>query len=485
MDDAIRERLLRWKNDPIAFFIEALGMDRAHIWGKMQEIAYAVRDNRHVAIKAGHGCSKTYNLARLCLWYLYNHYPCTVITTAPSDVQVEQLLWREIRDAHRMAKFDLGGKLLKTSLELEEKWFAIGFSTKPDQGQEHATRFQGFHNEHVMVIFDEAAGVMKQIWAAKDFLMTNERAKFVAVGNPSMATGDFVDCFSSPVYKKITVSVLDTPNYQHGREVIPGISGREFVDYMRTKFGEDSNQWKSRVLGEIPDSNANGLLKKKWILDAEGAQKVRHDTKKIFLTWDVADGGNDDNVIKAWENTNELESLCIKGKDIESTIPSVLRLLRKHKANAVIVDADGVGRIAVGLLESAVEPSIEIIPFEGSSKDVTDTELFRNKRDEGHWRMRDLFSNRHISLLRNNEVQREELEVLCLADDNKGYLAMEKKDNIKKLLAGRSPNFSDCIMMMAACIDDVPPIERYSDDLDYYMRTSNEDYYFHNAGMAV
>ena len=95
--------------------------------------------------------------------------------------------------------------------------------------------------------------------------------KLVAVGNPTTARGNFVDCFKDSKFHKITISVFDTPNYKQGREVIPGLSGKKFVDLVKNKYGEGSNQWKSMITGEIPDEDVDSLIPISWIERAECA----------------------------------------------------------------------------------------------------------------------------------------------------------------------------------------------------------------------
>ena len=468
LDTLARDQIREWKKDPIQFFHEALGIPKEYIWHKMHELAEAVRDNRKVVVKAGHGVSKSFSIARLALWYLYTHYPSTIITTAPTHTQVEQILWREIRDAINNASFKMPGKLTTTKLELEDKWFAFGFSTKPDQGQENATKMQGFHNEHIMIIFDEACGIIKPIWEAKEGLMTNRKAKFVAIGNPTSSTGDFIDCFSDPTYKKITISVFDTPNYQHKREMIPGLSGREFVESIRAKYGAGSNQWKCRILGEIPDISANALLSKAWVESAEKAERIEEfNFVKRFVTWDVADGGADLHVIKGWWNTTELEEVVIREKTIEEAEPHVWRLLRRIKGNSIIIDADGIGRVAVGYAELTADSKTAIIPFYGSDRNTPDENMYVNMRAYGHWKMRELFEGRLLSLLPNNETQKEELLSLELDENRRGLIAMLPKKVLRKKLS-RSPNYSDAIMMMAGMIDEVEPIVKSENASDIY-----------------
>ena len=97
---------------------------------------------------------------------------------------------------------------------------------------------------------------------------------------------------------------MDTPNYKEGREVIPGLSGRKFVEQVVDKYGEGSNQYKSMVTGEIPDEDVDSLLPISWVERAENAL-IDHDFRfdKKYVVWDVADGGDDKHVMKAFHNT--------------------------------------------------------------------------------------------------------------------------------------------------------------------------------------
>ena len=232
----------------------------------------------------------TYELARIALWFLYTHKPSTVITTAPIFDQVEKLLWKEIHTAHSQAKISLGGNMTKTQLDLdlEQKWFAYGFSTKPDTVTGEATRMQGYHNKYVLIIFDEAAGIPPAIWKAADFLLTNPNCKIVAVGNPTSSSGSFADCEDDPTWHFIRISVKDTPNFKEGREVIPEISGRAFEADMRRKYGEQSSEYGIRVEGRKPEYTAGTYLGK-WLSVIEDNQVgfISHEpTAKVCTVWD-------------------------------------------------------------------------------------------------------------------------------------------------------------------------------------------------------
>ncbi len=467
-----KDYLLRYRTDPISFFVEVLGVDDKMIWQKMREISLSVLDNKKTAVKAGHAVSKSFTASRIALWFLYCYYPSTVITTAPSHVQVEDVLWREIRDAHATARIPLGGKVNKTQIELAEKWFAYGFATKPDTVTQQATRFQGFHNDNILVIFDEAAGIEKAIWEAKDALLTAGNCKFLAIGNPTTSKGNFADCFKDRSYSKVTISVKDTPNYIQGKELIPGVSGRDYEQDTREKYGEDSNYYKARVLGEIPDDDVDSVIPVAWIERAFGrAPYNQYRFTKLFLTVDVADGGDDWTVIKAWDNKHELETLVLRDKKVEECEPHVWRMLRKHGGNCIVVDADGIGRVMIGLLNLAKDDKVTILGFEGSSRMVMNAKLFEHRRSEGHWAMREDFKDNIISLKRSDDLL-EEVSSIKLDDrDSKGFIKIEPKKNIKERL-GRSPNLSDAVMMMSAEWERIPFIEKkrdynYSEEAEY------------------
>lgn len=281
----------KYQPDPIGFGCDVLDMNPDHVWDKMIEVSESVRDNQKTCVFAGHGVSKTYNLARIALWFLYTHKPSTIITTAPIFDQVEKLLWKEIHTAHSQAKIPLGGKMTKTQLDLDEeqKWFAYGFSTKADTVTGEATRMQGYHNKYVLIIFDEAAGIPAAIWKATESLLTDPNCKIVAVGNPTSASGSFAECEEDPTWNFIRISVKDSPNFKTGERIIPEISGREYEEMIRRKYGEESIEYGIRIEGRKPEYT-QGTYLGKWLSEIEAKGQVGSITlepaAKVYTVWD-------------------------------------------------------------------------------------------------------------------------------------------------------------------------------------------------------
>jgi hypothetical protein len=185
---------------------------------------------------------------------------------------VRNQLWREIHTAYAGAGGTkvLGGKMTTLEWNLKpsestlegldplergkwEKNFAIGFSTSPDNATDHVTKMAGWHNEWLLVILDEAGGVMPQIWkTVLEALVINKRCKVLAIGNPTDPYSRFADVCKSPRWNVIPISVRDTPNYIKDREVVPGLADRAYEAGIIEDYGENSNEHKIRCLGQFP-----------------------------------------------------------------------------------------------------------------------------------------------------------------------------------------------------------------------------------------
>ena len=251
----------RGRTDYGGYMCNALDVKPEHYWSGMQEICVSVRDNKRTAVSAAHGVSKTYVSARIALTFLHCYSPSIVVTTAPSEYQVKGLLWREMREAHTNARIPLPGKVSSLMIDLQEetgmRWFAIGLSTKPDSAGGEATRMQGWHAKHMLTILDEAAAVGPAIWKAIQYI-GGEFTRVLAIGNATSPGGEFVAALKSPLWNRIQISMLDTPNFINNNTDIPGLYGREQEREIRLKYGEESDEYAVRVLGAISAKAARG-----------------------------------------------------------------------------------------------------------------------------------------------------------------------------------------------------------------------------------
>lgn len=323
--ETIYSKMLGYRTDAEGFMVDVLGLNPDYIWSKMRDVWEGIQNHQFVAVRAGHSVSKTYGLGRTVNWFKTCFQPSTVITTAPSDNQVRNQLWREIHAAYAGAKIPLGGKM--TSLqwnvkpsqevldslppdkrELWEKNFAIGFSTSPDSATEHATKMQGWHNEWVLVVLDEACGIMPQIWrTVMEGLIVDEQCKVIAIGNPTDPECEFAKaCHSSDPklnegnepyisdagFYVVTIAATDTPNYKKGKRVIPGLAGRDYVDRIVKKYGPDGDGTRIRVKGLFPTCKEGTYYGSRLALARKEGRVGRypHDpTSKVYTFNDFGD----------------------------------------------------------------------------------------------------------------------------------------------------------------------------------------------------
>ena len=205
--DKIQENFVNSLKNPEFFTRKILNKT---LWSTQYEILTAVRDNPRTAVRSCHGIGKTFTAAMCILWFLYSHEKAIVLSTAPTWRQVEKLIWKEIRSAYREAIIPLGGSLAPKAPELHlifNEWYAAGISTNEPE------RFQGFHEENILVVVDEAAGVNIEIFEAIEGILTSTGARLLLIGNPNSIGTPFYDAFTKPGFKTFHISAFDTPNF--------------------------------------------------------------------------------------------------------------------------------------------------------------------------------------------------------------------------------------------------------------------------------
>ncbi len=197
--------LAAWFENPVGFVEGELGCP---LWRKQADILKAVRDHRRVAVRSCNGSGKTYTAACAVVWWLSSFTEAIAVTTAPTERQVKELLWREIRRIHTRNAAFIGGDCHQTALDISPSRFARGFTSDSPE------RFQGFHHANILFVVDEASGVPEEIYEAIEGSMTTGRARLLLIGNPTRREGTFYDAFHSRrgLWRTIHISAFDTPN---------------------------------------------------------------------------------------------------------------------------------------------------------------------------------------------------------------------------------------------------------------------------------
>ena len=445
------------------FASETLGVT---LWRKQQEVLEAVRDERRVAVKSGNGLGKDFTAAVAVLWYLQRHDPAIVLSTAPTFRQVRHVLWRQIHALYRRAAETLGGRMLDTRWELAEDRYALGLSAND------ADQFQGFHSENMFVVVDEAEGVDEEIYEAVEAVMTSANPRLLLIGNPTTTSGGFHRAFHRErgIYTTITISALDSPNVAKGSIEIPGLTTAAWVEERRAMWGEDSQLFRARVLGEFPDRGDDNLIAAPDIEAAvyEGSLVLSNDARQgrggfqtrpylrqaqgergpLVIGVDVARFGPDRSVVLV-RRGNVVEDIRtyhrIDTADLTGRLANAYHELRPDRIN---VDEVGMGVSVVDHLNAQGIPARGI---NGASEPVRERAC-ANLRAEGFWTLSRRFATHNIRIPHDAELMAE-LADLRYRFNSRGKVLMESKESMR----GRgtaSPDKADALML--AFLDDDP-----------------------------
>jgi hypothetical protein len=324
------------KNEPKYFFTEFLNADP---WDKQVEIIKKLDKHQRVAVKSSNSCGKTWLIARIALRFLIMHPGSKVINTAPSFKQVENQYWRELRKAHKESDVELGGKLLKTQLNFDDDWFAMGVAS----GEHQMENFQGWHGDHILFIVDEASGVPDSIFEAIEGSMANANAKLLIVGNPTKATGYFADAFKGKLFAQVSMNAFDIPNVIKGKELIPGLATKEWVEYMGAKYGVTSDIYRVRVRGMFPSKDAQSLIGIDLIEGAMHNDRKPDLAGQEYIGVDVARFG-DDRTTWVWRHGNSAKILkTVHGNDTHEVAEQTIKFMDQFPGAKVHIDIIGVG----------------------------------------------------------------------------------------------------------------------------------------------
>lgn len=320
---------------PEFFYEEVLGYVP---WEKQLEISYSIRDHRNTAVRSCNGAGKTFHVAREALRFLYSFDNCVVINTAPTWTQIENQFWRYFRSAYEQALIPLGGKLLKTELSLTPTWFAKGIANNPD----NVAGFQGWHAEHIMIVFDEASGIPQAIWeAAQGAMSGGTLVRFVVIGNPNATGTPFHSAFKDPTFNKIRISAFDIPNVKERRPVVPGLTDHHFVEEVRLRYGEQSPAYQTRVLGEFPRQGSDTLISLDLIENAFSADREWTGKDDDVAGLDVARFGDDDSALVRRTGNKAKVEWVVNGNDTMTLSGKSAIYLRVNPTVNLFIDITG------------------------------------------------------------------------------------------------------------------------------------------------
>lgn len=256
----------------------------------------------------------------------------------------------------------------------EKRWFATArTATKPEN-------MQGFHEDNMLFIVDEASGVADPIMEAILGTLSGENNKLLLCGNPTKTSGTFYDAFHSSrrMYKRHTVSSEESLR-----------TNKENIKDLIERFGYDSNVVRVRVRGLFPEQEndifiALQLLEDSVNLEVDLAEDEEgaYVPDRIDIGVDVARFGDDDTVIATKLDKVIPKLLSRHGQNTMRTVGDIVRIYRDFMEkypeydNYVYVKIDDTG-VGGGVTDRLNE--LKEDPAEGLDKMVIVPVNFANK----------------------------------------------------------------------------------------------------------
>lgn len=228
----------RARLSPAVFAVAALGM-RLYKW--QAQILVDVMKRRTVAVVTPNEAGKTsVIITALALAVLHEWPGATVVLTSATFRAVRTQIFSAL-EQHK-SKF-AAWTWKETEIEDGNGGRILGFAT--DQG----AKFEGFHaypDRPLLIVLDEAKTVPDDIFVAADRC---NPTFLLYISSPGGLFGQFHDAFKNPQVIAHEIGIEDCPH------ITP-----ERVEKMRIKYGEDSDIYRSMILGKFARGNETGKV---------------------------------------------------------------------------------------------------------------------------------------------------------------------------------------------------------------------------------
>lgn len=392
---------------------------------------------KRIAVKSGQGTGKTAGTVVGTHWRILRAYNALGIVTAPSMRQCRDV-W--IAEAGRI--MDKAPKFLRDILDIRKQKIIV--DNKDSWGiwtvtASKDTNAQGYHEENLTVVVDEAAGVSKDIIVQFKGTLTGNDNLLIEIGNPNLRNCSFFDSFNAnrDQYRCLTFNAEDSP-----------LVSKEQIKLIKEEFGVESDVYMVRILGEFPASDPSSIVSYADIMSCSETDMLRcsmlNDARIISI--DPARFGDDESVIvKRMGNTVTDIKWFVKRSttDVcEAAFGLQARDGWRNDECTYVVDATGMGQAVADYL---IKHKKQVYEFHNHST-ASNPDLFGNKITEAWFQLAAKAKNRVIYIPQDVKAALQ-LSNRLYYMDKKGKIIVESKDEYLARGAEESPDRADALVM--------------------------------------
>lgn len=482
-----------YTNDPVGYARERLGVET--VWNRQAEFLEAVRDHDRVSYCGAHKLSKSFSFAILACWWYETRDDARVVMSSTTARQVNAVLWREFRRmVARTNKRATKGEcqpILGRCSELPANGLKSEDASNPREVVGYTARdaesAAGTSSANILYLLDECTGIGDPIFEAIDGNAAGD-AKIVMASNPTKTSGRFyesqkvktIEKIGKDGWKALQVSALESPNVIAGEKLIPGLATRAWVERMRAEWGEDSPQFKIRVLGEFVHGQDGQAIPVHLITAGQQAWEAAEadpdfrDEGLLSIGLDPAGDGvkGDESALAVRRGMRVLSIATVRGKTEKELAEWAIATLREHRKSRdprprIVVDAGGgIGTRVVGNLHAHLDnhrDAFDVIALD-SGKVAWGNEDCHSIRAALWWETRTFLDNggaipEDAKLAR--ELNAPALFMVAGKDQRERYDVTDKK--VIRQQIGRSPDRADAVNLSCwQWRSDETPVEEVS-----------------------
>lgn len=423
---------------PVLFVQEIL---RAEPEEYQKDLLRAVgRGERKISVRSGHGTGKSTALSWSMLWFVLFRFPNKVVVTAPTTAQLYDALFAELKrwinELPPAMKVLLEVKTDRVELvAAASEAFISARTSRAEQPEALA----GVHSDNVMLVVDEASGVPEQVFEAASGSMSGHNAVTILAGNPTRSSGTFYETHTrlAPHWLTLHWSCIDSPRVS-----------QEFIDEMKTRYGEDSNAYRIRVLGEFPLGDDDVIIPLHLAEAAVERDVALSANLRPVWSLDVARFGSDRTVLLRRTGNVVTDIEAWQGLDLMATTGRVKAyldaLLPSQRPTEILVDSIGLGSGVVDRMRELGMPVRGINVSEAPAFGNT----YANLRTELIFRVRGWLEQRTARLPKNPTLV-SELTSIRYSFSSTGKAKAESKDDMRRR-GLRSPDLADALFLSFA-----------------------------------
>lgn len=381
------------------------------------------------------------------------------ITTAGSNVQLKQYLWPEIRKWATLLKWDVMGLPPYTNDQLQEMSIKMRYGRAFAVNSANYAFIEGAHAKRLLYVFDEAKSIPDETFNATEGAFANVgthgyEAYAVAMSTPGEEAGHFFKIAKREKgFEDWNVIHVTSQDAQKA-----GMHGKKWIDQRRRQWGEDSQLFINRVLGNFASKSTQGVIPLAWVEAAvdrwrewtDNGKKKPEQLDGILerIGVDAAWEGDDKSAIALAYTKKRIYKCMSFAKQDPLQLAGRVKGICDRWGGIPVVDVIGIGAGTwASLSEQGCRPEKFNAAEHSEMRDALDEFSMRNKRAAAWWQLRE----------RLDPENREGWQI-CLPDDpillgdltaprysvlSNGVIQIESKVDIKRRGKRRSKGGSD------------------------------------------